>query len=137
MGVSNPNLEGAVRCDVNVSIKGGKKVEIKNIHSFKDVEKSIFYEITRQKTLSVHEIKIKSETRHSGCKKRKITIAARAKEEEDEYKYFPEPDIPRIVLGKDFKNIIKEKMPELPIDRLKRYKNVHNLSDHVLKYVIK
>jgi len=135
LGVSDPNLEGAVRCDVNVSIKGGKKVEIKNISSFKDVEKSIFYEITRQKTLSVHEIKIKSETRHWD-EKRKITIAARTKEEEDEYKYFPEPDIPRIVLGKDFKNIIKEKMPELPIDRLKRYKNVHNLSNHVCKILI-
>ncbi len=56
LGVTDPNLEGAVRCDVNVSIKGGKKVEIKNISSFKDVEKSIFYEITRQKTLSIHEI---------------------------------------------------------------------------------
>src|SRR6476660_6046015 len=58
------------------------------------------------------------------------------KEKEDEYKYFPEPDIPRIVLGKDFKNNIKEKIPELPIDRLKRYKNVHNLSDHVCKILI-
>lgn len=135
LGVSDPNLEGAVRCDVNVSIKGGKKVEIKNINSFKDVEKSIFYEITRQKTLSIHEIKIKSETRHWD-EKRKITIAARTKEEEDEYKYFPEPDIPRIVLGKDFKEIIKEKMPELPIDRLKRYKNVQNLSDHVCKILV-
>ena len=78
LGVSDPNLEGAVRCDVNVSIKGGKKVEIKNISSFKDVEKSIFYEITRQKTLSVHEIKIKSETRHWD-EKRKITIRCKNK----------------------------------------------------------
>ena len=109
LGVSDPNLEGAVRCDVNVSIKGGKKVEIKNISSFKDVERSIFYEITRQKTLSFHEIKIKSETRHWD-EKRKITFASRAKEEEDEYKYFPEPDIPNIFLGVDFKDKIKEVM---------------------------
>jgi aspartyl-tRNA(Asn)/glutamyl-tRNA(Gln) amidotransferase subunit B len=130
LGVSDPNLDGAVRCDVNVSIKGGKKVEIKNISSFKDVEKSIFYEVTRQKTLSIHEIKVKSETRHWD-EKRKITISARTKEEEDEYKYFPEPDIPRILLGSNFKEEIKEKMPELPIERLKRYKESHQLSDHI------
>jgi aspartyl-tRNA(Asn)/glutamyl-tRNA(Gln) amidotransferase subunit B len=135
LGVSDPNLDGAVRCDVNVSIKGGKKVEIKNISSFKDVEKSIFYEITRQKTLSLHEISVKSETRHWD-EKRKITIPSRAKEEEDEYKYFPEPDIPRIVLGSNFTEKIKEKMPELPVERLKRYIDIHKLSNHVSNILI-
>ncbi len=135
LGVSDPNLEGAVRCDVNVSVKGGKKVEIKNISSFKDVEKSIFYEITRQKTLSMHEISVKSETRHWD-EKRKITIPARTKEEEDEYKYFPEPDIPRIVLGLDYREKIKNNMPELPIERLKRYVDIHKLSDHVSDILI-
>src|SRR5919112_6838109 len=135
LGVSDPDLEGAVRCDVNVSVKGGKKVEIKNISSFKDVEKSIFYEITRQKTLSMHEIRVKSETRHWD-EKRKITIPARSKEEEDEYKYFPEPDIPRIILGADFMEKIKEKMPELPIERLKRYHEVYNLSNHTSNILI-
>ena len=135
LGVSDPDLEGAVRCDVNVSVKGGKKVEIKNISSFKDVERSIFYEITRQKTLSLHEINIKSETRHWD-EKRKITIPARTKEEEDEYKYFPEPDIPRIILGTDFKEKIKEKMPELPIERLKRYREIYKLSDHISNILI-
>ncbi len=135
LGVSDPNLEGAVRCDVNVSVKGGKKVEIKNISSFKDVEKSIFYEITRQKTLSMHEISVKSETRHWD-EKRKITIPARKKEEEDEYKYFPEPDIPRIVLGSDYREKIKNNMPELPIERLKRYVDIHKLSDQVSDILI-
>jgi aspartyl-tRNA(Asn)/glutamyl-tRNA(Gln) amidotransferase subunit B len=135
LGVSDPDLEGAVRCDVNVSVKGGKKVEIKNISSFKDVEKSIFYEITRQKTLSLHEINVKSETRHWD-EKRKITIPARTKEEEDEYKYFPEPDIPRIILGIDFKEKIKEKMPELPLERLKRYREIYNLSNHTSNILI-
>ncbi len=135
LGVSDPTLDGAVRCDVNVSIKSGKKVEIKNISSFKDVEKSIFYEITRQKTLSIHEIKVKSETRHWD-EKRKITIPARMKEEEDEYKYFPEPDIPRIILGSNFKMKIKEKMPELPVERLKRYKDIHKLSNHISNILI-
>jgi aspartyl-tRNA(Asn)/glutamyl-tRNA(Gln) amidotransferase subunit B len=135
LGVSDPDLEGAVRCDVNVSVKGGKKVEIKNISSFKDVERSIFYEITRQKTLSLHEINVKSETRHWD-EKRKITIPARTKEEEEEYKYFPEPDIPRIILGTDFKGKVKEKMPELPIERLKRYREIYKLSDHISNILI-
>ena len=135
LGVSDPDLEGAVRCDVNVSVKGGKKVEIKNISSFKDVERSIFYEITRQKTLSLHEINVKSETRHWD-EKRKITIPARTKEEEEEYKYFPEPDIPRIILGTDFKGKVKEKMPELPVERLKRYREIYKLSDHISNILI-
>jgi len=135
LGVSDPNLEGAVRCDVNVSIRGGKKVEIKNINSFKDVEKSIFYEITRQKTLSVHEIQVKSETRHWD-EKRKITSHARTKEEEDDYRYFPEPDIPIIELGSDFKSTLKEIMPELPLERIQRYKDIHKLSDHVSSILV-
>lgn len=132
LGVSDPDLEGAIRCDVNVSIKGGKKVEIKNISSFKDVEKSIHYEMTRQKTLSMHEIAVKPETRHWD-EKRRITVSARSKEEEEEYRYFPEPDIPRIILGKDFANRIKSVMPELPIERLKRYTTDHKISNHVSK----
>src|SRR5919112_4103205 len=135
LDVSDPDLEGAVRCDVNVSVRGGKKVEIKNISSFKDVEKSIFYEITRQKTLSMHEISVKSETRHWD-EKRKITIPARTKEEEEEYKYFPEPDIPKIILGIDFREKIKEKMPELPVDRRKRYREMYNLSNHTSNILI-
>jgi aspartyl-tRNA(Asn)/glutamyl-tRNA(Gln) amidotransferase subunit B len=135
LGVSDPSLEGAVRCDANVSIRGGKKVEIKNISSFKDVEKSLFYEITRQKTLSMHEIEVKSETRHWD-ERRKITIPARTKEEEEEYRYFPDPDIPRINLGEEFGIKIKEKMPELPIERLKRYMDVHKLSAHVSNILV-
>ena len=80
--VCDPALEGSIRCDVNVSISGGKKVEIKNISSFKDVEKSILYEITRQKTLVMHDIDVQAETRHWD-ERRKITIAARSKEKEE------------------------------------------------------
>ena len=76
LGVTDPSLEGSVRCDVNVSVGGGKKVEIKNISSFKEVEKSIYYEITRQKTLIMHEIDVKAETRHWD-EKRKVTVACK------------------------------------------------------------
>src|SRR5690349_9616944 len=63
LGVCDPNLEGSIRCDVNVSLRGGKKVEIKNISSFKDVEKSINYEVTRQRTLIMHDMVVQAETR--------------------------------------------------------------------------
>ncbi|WP_458742840.1 Asp-tRNA(Asn)/Glu-tRNA(Gln) amidotransferase subunit GatB [Candidatus Nitrosocosmicus sp. T] len=135
LGVTDPSLEGSVRCDVNVSLGGGNKVEIKNISSFKEVEKSIYYEITRQKTLIMHDIEIKSETRHWD-EKRKVTVAARSKEEEEEYRYFPEPDIPRIILGPNFVHRVRINMPELPIDRLKRYIEVYKITDHTAKILI-
>lgn len=135
LGVTDPNLEGSVRCDVNVSVGGGNKVEIKNISSFKEVEKSIYYEITRQKTLIMHDIEIKSETRHWD-EKRKVTVAARSKEEEEEYRYFPEPDIPRIILGPKFVSRVRINMPELPIDRLKRYTDVYKITDHTAQILI-
>ncbi len=135
LGVTDPSLEGSVRCDVNVSLGGGNKVEIKNISSFKEVEKSIYYEITRQKTLIMHDIEIKSETRHWD-EKRKVTVAARSKEEEEEYRYFPEPDIPRIILGPNFVHRVRINMPELPIDRLKRYIELYKITDHTAKILI-
>jgi aspartyl-tRNA(Asn)/glutamyl-tRNA(Gln) amidotransferase subunit B len=135
LGVTDPNLEGSVRCDVNVSVGGGKKVEIKNINSFKEVEKSIYYEITRQKTLIMHEIDVKPETRHWDDK-RKVTVAARSKEEEEEYRYFPEPDIPKIILGSKFVSRVRTNMPELPIGRLKRYIEDYKITEHSAKILV-
>ena len=135
LGVTDPSLEGSVRCDVNVSVGGGKKVEIKNISSFKEVEKSIYYEVTRQKTLIMHEIDIKSETRHWD-EKRKVTVGARSKEEEEEYRYFPEPDIPRIILGSEFVSRVRTSMPELPIERMKRYIEVYKITEHTAKILV-
>lgn len=136
LGVCDPNLEGSIRCDVNVSLRGGKKVEIKNISSFKDVEKSINYEVTRQRTLIMHEISVIAETRHWD-EKRKITISSRTKEQEEEYRYFPEPDIPRIVLGgESFVHRIKKQMPELPNERLQRYKEKMGLSLHAANILV-
>jgi aspartyl-tRNA(Asn)/glutamyl-tRNA(Gln) amidotransferase subunit B len=135
LGVTDPSLEGSVRCDVNVSVGGGKKVEIKNISSFKEVEKSIYYEITRQKTLNMHDIAVKAETRHWD-EKRKVTVAARSKEEEEEYRYFPEPDIPKIILGNMFVSRVRTSMPELPLGRLKRYVEVYKITEHTAKILV-
>jgi aspartyl-tRNA(Asn)/glutamyl-tRNA(Gln) amidotransferase subunit B len=135
LGVGDTKLDGSVRCDVNVSLEGGKRVEIKNVGSFRDVEKALGYEITRQKTMSVRDIEIKSETRHWD-EARKVTKQSRAKEEEEDYRYFPEPDIPTIVLGNEFLSSLKAKMPELPDERKIRFLREYELSDHVAQVLI-
>ena len=135
LGVCDTLLEGSVRCDVNVSIKGGNKVEIKNINSFKEVEKAINYEITRQNSMFNRNIKIDSETRHWDDRK-KITFKARSKEEEHDYRYFPEPDIPVIILGDNFVSNLQDHMPELPNQRFDRFVSKYKLSAHTSNILI-
>lgn len=135
LGVCDTKLEGSVRCDANVSIGNKRKVEIKNVNSFKEVEKALAYEITRQKTMSSHDIEIKAETRHWDDL-RKITKQARTKEEEQDYRYFPEPDIPTIVLGTKFLSSLKAKMPELPDERKIRFVTDYELSEHMAQVLI-
>ena len=135
IGVCDTLLEGSVRCDVNVSMEGGNKVEIKNINSFREVEKAINYEITRQTSLYSRNLKIEHETRHWDDRK-KITFKSRSKEEEHDYRYFPEPDIPIIVLGNDFVSNLKKRMPELPNQRFERFVSKYNLSEHTSNILI-
>jgi len=135
LGVCDTLLEGSVRCDVNVSIKGGNKVEIKNINSFKEVEKAINYEITRQNSMFNRNIKIDSETRHWDDRK-KITFKARSKEEEHDYRYFPEPDIPVIILGDNFVSNLQDHMPELPNQRFDRFVSKYKVSEHTSNILI-
>ena len=135
IGVCDTLLEGSVRCDVNVSVEGGNKVEIKNINSFREVEKAINYEITRQSSLYSRNLKIEHETRHWDDRK-KITFKSRSKEEEHDYRYFPEPDIPVIALGIDFVPNLKKRMPELPNQRFERFVSKYKLSEHTSNILI-
>jgi len=135
IGVCDTLLEGSVRCDVNVSMEGGNKVEIKNINSFREVEKAINYEITRQSSLYSRNLKIEHETRHLDDRK-KITFKSRSKEKEHDYRYFPEPDIPIIVLGNDFVSNLKKRMPELPNQRFERFVSKYKLSEHTSNILI-
>jgi aspartyl-tRNA(Asn)/glutamyl-tRNA(Gln) amidotransferase subunit B len=135
IGVCDTLLEGSVRCDVNVSMEGGNKVEIKNINSFREVEKAINYEITRQSSLYSRNLKIEHETRHWDDRK-KITFKSRSKEEEHDYRYFPEPDIPIIVLGNDFVSNLIKRMPELPNQRFERFVSKYKLSEHTSNILI-
>ncbi len=135
LGVCDTKLEGSVRCDANVSVGGGNRVEIKNVSSFADVEKAVRYEITRQRTMASRYIEVKSETRHWDDA-RKVTKESRTKEEEQDYRYFPEPDIPAVVLGSEFVSSIKQSMPELPDARKDRFVSKYSLSAHVAQVLI-
>src|ERR671931_1294258 len=135
LGVCNTKLEGSVRCDANVSVDKDRRVEIKNVNSFREVERALSYEIARQKTMSIHNIEIKTETRHWDDT-RKVTKQARVKEEEQDYRYFPEPDIPTIILGNEFLTTIKTNMPELPDERKTRFIIDYKLSVHVAQVLI-
>ncbi|MEM4338681.1 MAG: Asp-tRNA(Asn)/Glu-tRNA(Gln) amidotransferase subunit GatB [Candidatus Nitrosocaldus sp.] len=135
LGICNPALEGAVRCDANVSIGEQARVEIKNINSFKDVERAVTFEITRQRSLAARGIEIRGETRHWDDARR-ITVQARAKEEEEDYRYFPEPDIPSIVISSKDVEAIKASMPELPHARVERFVNVYSLSRDTAKILV-
>jgi aspartyl-tRNA(Asn)/glutamyl-tRNA(Gln) amidotransferase subunit B len=135
LGICDTKLEGSVRCDGNVSVGGGNRVEIKNVSSFADVEKALRYEITRQKTMTSRDIEVKSETRHWDDA-RKVTKESRTKEEEHDYRYFPEPDIPSVVLGSEFNSFAKQLMPELPDARKDRFVSKYGLSAHVAQVLI-
>src|SRR5919198_6051551 len=135
LGICDTKLEGSVRCDANVSVGGGNRVEIKNINSFADVENALKFEIARQRTLVSKQIEVKAETRHWDDA-RKVTKESRTKEEEQDYRYFPEPDLPVIVLGSEFISFIKQSMPELPDARKERFMSKYGLSDHVAQVLI-
>ena len=120
LGVSDPALEGALRVDGNISIDKGNRVEIKNVASFRDIEKALHFEITRQQSLAERNIPIPSETRHWD-EARKITISARSKEEEQDYRYFPEADIPTILIDKTVIERLGKNMPESIISKKERY----------------
>ncbi len=120
LGIFNGSLEGAMRCDANISLAGGTRVEIKNISSFKEVERALNFEIVRQRGLLERGIAVKRETRHWD-EVRRITITLRTKEEEQDYRYFPEPDLVPIELDESFIDSIKARMPELPEARARRF----------------
>ena len=130
LDVSDPGLDGAMRADANVSIEGGPKVEIKNINSFHDLEKAVHFEITRQQSLAEREIEIIQETRHWDDK-RKITVSARTKEEEEEYRYHLEADIPWVNIGSKTKNELQVHMPESISSKRERYVSKYFITSQV------
>lgn len=103
--------EGTMRADVNISIEGGKRAEIKNINSIKGAYKALQFEMIRQKNLLKRGIEIKQETR-AFLESQMITVPMRLKEEAEDYRYIPDPDLPPMLAEEDRIESIREKMPE-------------------------
>lgn len=136
LGVCDGNLEeGSMRCDCNVSVRKrgesrfGTKVEIKNINSFRFIEKAIEYEIHRQIDCLESGDPIYQETRLYDPDKNR-TFTMRSKEEVHDYRYFPEPDLLTVELEKEWIHKVKENLPELPITRAERFIKQYKLPEY-------
>ncbi|MFX1501125.1 MAG: Asp-tRNA(Asn)/Glu-tRNA(Gln) amidotransferase subunit GatB, partial [Promethearchaeota archaeon] len=127
-GISSLDLEGSVRVDANISIKGYERSEVKNINSFKEVERALRHEIVRQKNLLKRGKQLQQETRHWDDKRR-VTISLRTKEFEADYRYFPEQDLVPIEIDNLFIQKVKEELPEMPNERSLRLRREYNLSE--------
>jgi aspartyl-tRNA(Asn)/glutamyl-tRNA(Gln) amidotransferase subunit B len=127
IGVNDGNLEeGSFRCDANVSIRPagarqlGTRVELKNINSFRFVERAIAHEIARQTALVEGGGRVVQETR--GWKEGEGTsYSLRSKEEAQDYRYFPDPDLPPLLLDTSFVDEVRASLPELPRDKRDRF----------------
>jgi len=129
LGVSDGGLEGAMRCDANISIEGGGRVEVKNISSFKDVERALTFEIVRQRDLLKKGVKIQTETRHWDDVRR-TTLSLRVKEEEQDYRYFLEPDLTPVRISQEMVELLRSRMPELPDARKERFLKAYGLPEY-------
>lgn len=135
-GVSDVSMElGSLRCDANVSIrpKGqkefGTRTETKNLNSFKAVAKAIEYEIERQKEVIESGGKVIQETRLWDDNKG-VTKSMRSKEEANDYRYFPEPDLVDIIIPDEMLESIKNSMPEFPEEKIKRFVEEYSIPEY-------
>ena len=135
--------QGSIRCDANISVRPygqeeyGTKVEIKNINSFREVQKALEKEEKRQKELYQYgeEYKIKQETRRWDAGKGK-TIPMRSKEEAHDYRYFPEPDLTPIIIEDEKINELEKSLPEMPIEKRARFVEDYGLSEKDASIII-
>jgi aspartyl-tRNA(Asn)/glutamyl-tRNA(Gln) amidotransferase subunit B len=134
LGVSSGRMEeGSLRCDANISVRPrgqeelGVKTEIKNMNSFRSVERALAYEAQRQVEMLRAGQTIHQETR-GWVETRGITVGQRSKEYADDYRYFPEPDLPPLVISRAWVEELRASLPELPDARRIRYMQAYGLS---------
>lgn len=134
LGVSTGNMEeGSFRCDANVSLRPvgttefGGKVEVKNMNSFRAVYRALEYEIKRQAEVLSRGGRIEQETR-GWVEDKGATVSQRTKEYAHDYRYFPEPDLPPLVLSPEWVASLRDRLPELPDAKRDRYMAAFGLS---------
>ncbi|MFB9867531.1 Asp-tRNA(Asn)/Glu-tRNA(Gln) amidotransferase subunit GatB [Vreelandella sulfidaeris] len=134
LGISDGNMaEGSMRCDVNVSVRPkdqeafGTRAEIKNVNSFRFVERAIAFEVERQVELIEDGGTVVQETRLFDPE-RDETRSMRTKEEANDYRYFPCPDLLPVVLDQAYLDHLRSQLPELPADKRERFQNELGLS---------
>ncbi len=133
LGVSTANMEeGSFRCDANISIRPEgstefmTKVEVKNMNSFRAVYRALEYEAKRQRKLAEAGERLVQETR-GWVEEKGVTVSQRSKEYAHDYRYFPEPDLPPLVVEREWVESIKAKLPELPEARRNRFVTEYGL----------
>ena len=136
LGVSTANMEeGSFRCDANISVRPvgstelGSKVEVKNMNSFRSVSSALQYEAQRQVKAANEGERIVQETR-GWVEDRGVTVSQRTKEYASDYRYFPEPDLPPLVIDPELVRTVRESIPELPLARKARFVDKYGLSDY-------
>ena len=136
IGVSDCNMEeGSLRCDANVSIRPlgqkefGTKVEVKNLNSFRFLQKSLEYEIERQAQVLDGGGKVAQETRLWNSSQNR-TESMRSKEQAHDYRYFPEPDLPPLIVSEKWQAVIRSSIPELPDAKRARFMKNYSLSGY-------
>ena len=142
LGVSTGNMEeGSFRCDANISLRpeGSKeftaKVEVKNMNSFKAVFMAMEYEAQRQRKAAAEGKRLVQETR-GWVEDKGRTVSQRSKEYAHDYRYFPEPDLPPVIIGRDWVEAVREKLPELPEARRDRFMAEYGLSEYDADFLI-
>lgn len=131
--VSEADMEkGSLRVDANISLKNsgesklGTKVEVKNMNSFRSLERALIYETERQKDLLEKGEKITQETR-GWLEDKGITVSQRSKEEAHDYRYFPDPDLPSLALSPDYLDKLEKELPEMPDQMVERLVQTYKL----------
>ncbi|MGH7643149.1 MAG: Asp-tRNA(Asn)/Glu-tRNA(Gln) amidotransferase subunit GatB [Candidatus Dormibacteria bacterium] len=135
IGVNDGNLEqGSMRCDANISLRPlgaeplGVKVEVKNMNSFRSVLRALEYELGRQRKTLDEGGRLSQETR-GWSELEQRTVSQRSKEEAQEYRYFPEPDLPPLLISRAQVEEVRAGLPELPAARRARFQSQYGLAD--------
>ena len=136
LGVNDGNMEeGSLRCDANVSVRPagttplGTKAEVKNLNSFRFLQKALEYEIHRQIDLLDEGGRVEQETRLFDSAAG-VTVSMRSKEEARDYRYFPDPDLPPVIADAERVRAIQAQMPELPAARRRRFVSAYGLPEY-------